>query len=261
MAFAELAGVPVSAGLYALLLPVVAYAVFGSAPRVVVGPEGTVALLVATALAPLAATGSAEYAALAAMLALLVGLVFFVARLVRLGWIADYFSQAVLVGYITGVAVVLILGQISKLVGISSDEDGAIRETLDIVRHLGDASGATVVVGAVSLGLLVVADRISKRIPGALVVVVLGIAASWALDLAAEGVAVTGPVPSGLPSLAVPDVSRRTSAPSLRLRWRSSWSRSPTPFSPPAPSPPAITRSSTLTRSCWHSDSPRSPQG
>ncbi len=208
MAFAELAGVPVSAGLYALLLPVVAYAVFGSAPRVVVGPEGTVALLVATALAPLAATGSAEYAALAAMLALLVGLVFFVARLVRLGWIADYFSQAVLVGYITGVAVVLILGQISKLVGISSDEDGAIRETLDIVRHLGDASGATVVVGAVSLGLLVVADRISKRIPGALVVVVLGIAASWALDLAAEGVAVTGPVPSGLPSLAVPDVSR-----------------------------------------------------
>ena len=208
MAFAELAGVPVSAGLYALLLPVVAYAVFGSAPRVVVGPEGTVALLVATALAPLAATGSAEYAALAAMLALLVGLVFFVARLARLGWIADYFSQAVLVGYITGVAVVLILGQISKLVGISSDEDGAIREALDIVRHIGDASGATVVVGAVSLGILVVADRISKRIPGALVVVVLGIAASWALDLAAEGVDVTGPVPSGLPSLAVPDVSR-----------------------------------------------------
>ena len=208
MAFAELAGVPVSAGLYALLLPVVGYAVFGSAPRVVVGPEGTVALLVATALAPLAAAGSAEYAALAAMLALLVGLVYFVARLVRLGWIADYFSQAVLVGYITGVAVVLILGQISKLVGISSDEDGAIRETLDIVRHISDANGATVAVGAVSLGVLVVADRISKRIPGALVVVVLGIAASWVLDLAAEGVNVTGPVPSGLPSLAVPDVSR-----------------------------------------------------
>jgi sulfate permease, SulP family len=208
MAFAELAGVPVSAGLYALLLPVVGYAVFGSAPRVVVGPEGTVALLVATALAPLAAAGSAEYAALAAMLALLVGLVFFVARLARLGWIADYFSQAVLVGYITGVAVVLVLGQISKLVGISSDEDGAIRETLDIMRNISDASGATIAVGAVSLGLLIVADRISKRIPGALVVVVLGIAASWVLDLAARGVSVTGPVPSGLPSLAVPDVSR-----------------------------------------------------
>ena len=208
MAFAELAGAPVSAGLYALLLPVLAYAVFGSAPRVVVGPEGTIALLVATAIAPLAASGSAEYAALAAMLALLVGAVFFAARLVRLGWIADYFSQAVLVGYIGGVAIVLILGQIGKLVGLSSDEDGAIREALDIASRLGDANGTTVLVATVSILLLVMAARINKRIPGALVLVVLGIAASWALDLASEGVAVTGPVPSGLPSFAVPDVER-----------------------------------------------------
>ncbi len=207
MAYAELAGAPVSAGLYALLLPVLAYAVFGSASRVVIGPEGTVALLVATALAPLAAAGSAEYAGLAAMLALLVGVVFFAARLIRLGWVADYFSQAVLVGYITGVAVVLILGQLGKLVGVSSDQDGAIREVVDIVRHLDDANGATVVVGAVALGFLFLAARVSKRIPGALILVVLGIAASWALDLAARGVAVTGPVPSGLPSIGVPDVS------------------------------------------------------
>ncbi|MFN7149959.1 MAG: SulP family inorganic anion transporter [Microthrixaceae bacterium] len=207
MAYAELAGAPVSAGLYALLLPVLAYAMFGSAIRVVVGPEGAVALLVATALAPLAATGSAEYAALAAMLALMVGLVFFAARLIRLGWVADYFSQAVLVGYITGVAVVLILGQLGKLVGVSSDEDGAIREALDIVGRLGEANGATVVVAAAALGFLIVAGRISKRIPGALLLVVLGITASWALDLAGRGVAITGPVPSGLPSFGVPDVS------------------------------------------------------
>ena len=208
MAYAQLAGVPVSAGLYALLLPVLAYAILGSAPRVVVGPEGTVALLVATAIAPLAATGSAEYPALAALLAIMVGIVFLLARLARLGWIADYFSQAVLVGYITGVAIVLILGQLGKLVGISSDEKGAIGATLDIVRHLGVANGATVIVGALSLALLIVAGRISKRIPGALLLVVLGITASWALDLAARGVSVTGPVPSGLPSLEVPDVSR-----------------------------------------------------
>ena len=102
----------------------------------------------------------------------------------------------------------LILGQLGKLLGISSDEDGAIREAVDIIRHLGDANGATVVVAALSFGLLVILARISKRIPGALVLVVLGIAASWALDLASQGVAVTGPVPSGLPSLALPDVSR-----------------------------------------------------
>ena len=173
MAFAELAGVPVSAGLYALLVPVLAYAVFGSARQVVIGPESTVALLVATAIAPLAAAGSSEYAALAAMLALLVGLVFFAARLMRLGWTADYFSQAVLVGYITGVAVVLILGQLDKLVGVSSDEDGAIREALDILGHLDEANAATVVVSALSLGFLVLSARIGKRIPGALVLVVL----------------------------------------------------------------------------------------
>lgn len=208
MAFADLAGAPVSAGLYALLLPVVAYAVFGSARRVVIGPEGTVALLAAATIAPLASTGSTEYAALASMLALLVGLMFLGARLVRLGWIADYFSQAVLVGYITGVAVVLILGQLGKLVGVSSDQDGAVRETLDILRHLQDANGATVVLAVMSLSFLVVVSRISKRIPGALVLVVLSIAASWGLDLASRGVAVTGPVPEGLPSIAVPDVSR-----------------------------------------------------
>ena len=151
MAYAEIAGVPVSAGLYALLLPVVAYAVFGSARRLVIGPEGTVSLLVASALAPLAASGSTEYAMLAAALAIFVGLVFFAARLMRLGWIADYFSQAVLVGYITGVAVVLILGQLGKLVGVSSDRSGAIRETIDILKNLGDANGATIAVAAASL--------------------------------------------------------------------------------------------------------------
>ncbi len=208
MAYAELAGAPVSAGLYALLLPIVAYALFGSAPRVVIGPEGTVALLVATALAPLAATGSAEYAGLAAMLALLVGAVFLAARLIRLGWIADYFSQAVLVGYITGVAVVLVVGQLGKLLGVSSDQDGTLRVAYDVLRHAGDANAATVVVSALALGFLFVAAGISKRIPGALILVVVGIAASWLLDLAAHGVAVTGSVPSGLPSLTVPDVSR-----------------------------------------------------
>ena len=121
MAYAELAGLPVTAGLYALILPVVAYALLGSAPRLVIGPEGTVALLVASALAPLAAAGSPEYTALAAGLAIGVGGVFVLARLLRLGWIADYFSQSVLVGYITGVAILMILGQFEKLTGVSSD--------------------------------------------------------------------------------------------------------------------------------------------
>jgi high affinity sulfate transporter 1 len=165
-----------------------------------------VSLLVAASLAPVAASSAAEYGVLAAMLALLVGLVFLAARLIRLGWIADYFSQPVLVGYITGVALVLVLGQLGKLVGVSSDADGAIQQAFDIVRHLGDANLATVVVAALSLLLLVVLAKVGRRVPGALVLVVLGIASSWAFDLAGQGVSVTGPVPSGLPRLSLPHV-------------------------------------------------------
>lgn len=112
-----------------------------------------------------------------------------------------------LVGYITGVAIVLVLGQLGKLVGVSSDADGAVQEAVDIVRHLGDANGATVVVAVASLALLVVVGRLGRHVPGALLLLVLGITASWVLDLQGQGVSVTGPVPSGLPDLALPSVS------------------------------------------------------
>ncbi len=207
MAYAELAGLPVTAGLYALLLPVLAYALLGSGLRVVVGPEGAVALLVASALAPLAAAGSAQYSALAAALAVAVGVVFLLARLLRLGWIADYFSQSVLVGYITGVAVLMILGQMEKLTGLSSQYDNAVRSTIDIVRNIGDANPATLVVGGAAFAVLVLFGRFLPRWPGALIVVVLGIAAAWLLDLEAHGVSVTGSIPAGLPSVARPDVT------------------------------------------------------
>lgn len=206
MAYAELAGLPVTAGLYALLLPVLVYAGLGATRRGVIGPEGAVALLVATALAPLAVAGSPEYTALAAALAIAVGCVFVLARLLHLGWLADYFSQSVLVGYISGVAILMALGQLSKLTGVSSDADGEIRAAVDTLAHLGDANPWTVGVGLVSLAILVALQRLAPRWPGALIVVVLGMLASWALDLGARGVALTGPVPAGLPELARPDV-------------------------------------------------------
>jgi high affinity sulfate transporter 1 len=204
MAYAELAGLPVTAGLYALVLPVLAYAVLGSSVRVVIGPEGAVALLVASALAPLAVAGSAEYATLGAALAIAVGAVFLAARLLRLGWIADYFSQAVLVGYISGVAVLMILNQLEKLTGLSSAYDGVVRATIDVVGHLGNAHPATVAVAAGAFVVLILLGHFLPRWPGALVVVVLGILVSGLFDLEAHGVSVTGPVPAGLPSFALP---------------------------------------------------------
>ena len=206
MAYAELAGLPVTAGLYAVLLPVLVYAGLGATRRGVVGPEGAVALLVATALAPLAVAGSPEYTALAAALAVGVGCVFILARLLHLGWLADYFSQSVLVGYISGVAVLMALGQLSKLTGVSSDLEGEIRAAVDTIAHLSDANPWTLAVGVLTLVVLVTLQRLAPRWPGALIVVILGMFASWALDLGSHGVTLTGPVPAGLPDLARPDV-------------------------------------------------------
>ncbi len=207
MAYAEVAGLPVTAGLYTLLLPVLAYALLGSSPRAVVGPEGAIALLVASSLSPLAAEGSAEYVALAAALAILVGGVFLVARLLRLGWVADYFSQSVLVGYITGVAVLMIMGQLGKFTGLSSDSENAVKVAADIIRDISDAKPTTAAVGLAALTVLALIGRFLPRWPGALVVVVLGIGASWLLDLEAHGVSVTGSIPAGLPAFRRPDVS------------------------------------------------------
>jgi high affinity sulfate transporter 1 len=206
MAYADIAGLPVTAGLYSLLLPLVLYALLGSAPWLVVGPESTIALLVAAGLGPLAVAGSAEYTTLAAALALIVGGIYLAARLLRLGWVADYFSQAVLVGYITGVAILIVLGQLGKLVGISSEHDNAVVAAVDIVGHLHQANAATLLLATGSLILLVVLRHFLPRFPAALLVVVLGIVTSWSLDLVAHGVTIAGPVPAGLPDVAFPRV-------------------------------------------------------
>ena len=140
------------------------------------------------------------------MLALMVGGVFLIARLARLGWMADYFSHPVLVGYIHGIAIVLIVGQLEKLLGVDVDGGRVLEQLSDISRNLEATDAATVAVGVVSLAALVALRLVARRIPAALIVVVGGIIASAALGLQDEGVAVVGSIPSGLPSFAVPHV-------------------------------------------------------
>ncbi len=205
MAYAEIAGLEPIHGLYGLLLPAVAYMVFGSSRQVIVGPEGALAVLVATAVAPVA-DDAEHYAAAAALLAVMVAATFVVARLLRLGWVADYFSRAVLVGYIHGIAVVLIVGQLGKILGLSIDADDALPQVAEVVDELGDAHGLTAVIGLVSLAVLVVLRWRAPRIPAALVVVVGGIAVSAAAGLDDRGLAVIGDIPSGLPTLAWPSL-------------------------------------------------------
>ena len=204
MAYAELAGATPVAGLYALLLPTIAYAFLGSSRQLIVGPEGSLSALVAAAVLALAAAGGAEASELAALLALMVGACFVIARLLRVGWIADYLSRPVLVGYIHGVAVVLIIGQLGKLLGLDIDAVDPLPQLVEVVRELGDASWTTFAVGAIALAVLLPLRFAAPRVPAALIVVIGGIAASAAIGLAAEGVAVVGEIPSGLPEIEVP---------------------------------------------------------
>jgi SulP family sulfate permease len=204
MAYAEVAGLSPVNGLYALLLPTVAYALLGSSRQLIVGPEGSISTLVAAAVLPLAAVASSEAAELAAMLALLVAACFALAWVLRLGWIADYFSRPVLVGYIHGIAVILVIGQLGKLLGLSIDARDPLGQLWEVVRELGDVSGATVALAAAALGALFSLRAVMPRLPAALVVVVVTIGLSWALDLQAHGIAVVGAIPAGLPSFELP---------------------------------------------------------
>jgi sulfate permease, SulP family len=204
MAYAEVAGVSPVNGLYALLLPAVAYALFGSSKQLSIGPEGSIATLVGAAILSLAVAGSPDAAELAAVLALLVAIFFAAAWLLRLGWIADYFSRPVLVGYIHGVAVVLVIGQLGKLFGLSIDAKDPLPQLWEVITEIGSVSGATVAIAAVSLAALFGLRLLMPKLPAALLVVIVAIGLSWAFDFAAHGVTVVGPIPAGLPSFAIP---------------------------------------------------------
>lgn len=207
MAYAEVAGLSPVQGLYALLLPCVAYALLGSSRQVIVGPEGALAALLAAAIVPAAAGDSSTAASLAALLALLTGLLFVLARVARLGWIADYLSRPVLIGYMHGVVVILIVGQLPKLLGIGVDATHPIPQLVQLVANIGELSVPDLVVSVLALGALAGMRRAAPRFPAALVVVGVAILASAAFDLAEHGVAVVGSVPAGLPRVALPSTS------------------------------------------------------
>jgi sulfate permease, SulP family len=204
MGYAEVAGLSPVQGLYALLLPPVAYALLGSSRQLSIGPDGSVSALVGAAVVAGAAAGSADAAAVAATLALLVAGCFAIGWAARLGWIADYLSRPVLVGYIHGVAAVLVIGQLGKLLGIEVDADDPLRELVETVGALPSASLATAAVGVGALLVLLSLRYLAPRVPAALLLVVGGIVLSSALALAGHGVAVVGEVPSGVPSVGLP---------------------------------------------------------
>jgi sulfate permease, SulP family len=197
MAYASVAGVPVQYGLYSVPLAVLGYALFGGSRELFVGPSSTVAVLAASTVAPLAASGSDAYIALIASLSILVGVLYVVLGLFRLGFVARFFAKPVLDGFIIGLGIFIAVGQLHKVVGLPSVSGDTIEKAWNVVRHVGDWSLTTTAVGAGALVLLFGLERISKKIPGAIIVVVIGLIVSQAADLTTHGVEVVGNVPSG----------------------------------------------------------------
>lgn len=207
MAYATLAGLSPIVGLWAALAPLLLYAVVGSSRHLSVGPESTTALMIATVVAPVAAGDAGRYAVLASMLAVLVGVICLLAGIARLGFLANLLSRPVLIGYMTGVAIVMMASQLGKITGAEVTGDEFVDQMHSFADGIDDAHGPTIVMAASVLALLLALDRWAPRVPGPLLVVLAATAVVAVLSLESDGIAVVGSIPSGLPVPAVPLVS------------------------------------------------------
>ena len=207
MAYAQIAGLPAAAGLVAVVAPTLAYAVLGSSRQLSVGPESTTALMTATAVAAVGVDGPEAYAALAAALAVVTGVLCVLGWLFGLGFLADLLSKPVLVGYLTGVAVLMVVSQLDTLTGIEVEGESLPAQVWSVLGHLGDAHLPTLVLSTTLLVLLLVASHLWPRLPNPLLAVLLGAAAVTVLGLEDLGVATVGPLPDAVPSLTLPDLS------------------------------------------------------
>jgi high affinity sulfate transporter 1 len=210
MAYAELAGLPPITGLYTSILCLVGYAVFGPSRVLVLGPDSSLGPMIAATIIPIVgANGDPQRAvALASMLALLVGVMTVLAGVAKLGFVADLLSKPTQIGYMNGLALTILVGQLPKLFGFSVDADGLIPEAAGFAKGLasGEAVAAALAVGLLGLVLIALLQRLVPKLPAVLVAVVVSILAANAFNLADHGVSLVGPLPGGFPPLTLPSV-------------------------------------------------------
>lgn len=204
MGYTQIAGMPVVTGLYTILIPAALYAFFGSSRHLIVGADSATAAIMAAGLTGLAATASPEYVAYAGILALMAALFLFIARLVKLGFLADFLSQTVLIGFLTGVGIQVAIGQVPGMLGISGGGADPVQELINDFQQLGQTNVYTLVVSVVVLGTILICRKINQKIPGALIAVIVAILASAFFNLSQYDVAVLGIVPGGLPTIGLP---------------------------------------------------------
>jgi len=201
LGYSKIAGMPVVTGLYSLLLPLVAFAAFGSSRYLVVAADSATAAIFADGVSGTATPAGAQYVALAAIVAVLTAVILLLARLLRLGFIADFLSRTVLVGFLTGVGLQVGISVLSEMLGVPVDSHRPVVELWEVGRGLPRANLPTVALSASVLAFVLLLRRFAPKVPGALVAVVAAIAASAAWNFAGHGIATIGPVAGGLPHL------------------------------------------------------------
>ncbi|MGO9298433.1 MAG: SulP family inorganic anion transporter [Streptosporangiaceae bacterium] len=210
MAYAELAGLPPITGLYTSILCLAGYAVFGPSRILVLGPDSSLGPMIAATILPLiAANGNAERAvALASVLAMMVAAIMIVAAVAKLGFIANLLSKPTMIGYMNGLALTILVGQLPKLFGFKVEADGFIGEITGFVKGLanGEAVAAAAAVGIAGIVVILVLQRWLPKVPAVLIMVVLAIAATTVFNLAGHGVSLVGVLPQGFPPLTIPHV-------------------------------------------------------
>jgi SulP family sulfate permease len=210
LAYASIAGVSPVVGLYAAPAALVLYAAFGSSRHLIVGPMSATAALSAAIVADFALPGDDLFTTTTVALALVVGVVALVAGLLRLGFVANFISEPVLKGFIVGLALTILAGQLPKLFGVEGGAGNFFERIVELVGHLGETNVPTLVLGLVCLALVIGLKEWLPVVPGALVAVAVGIGAVTLLGLDEQGVAIVGTIPSGLPPVGIPslDVNR-----------------------------------------------------
>ncbi len=210
LATSRLAGMPPITGFYAFVAGSVLFALLGSNPQMSVGADSTIAPLFAAGVSALALTGSSHYVELVAILAVMVGLMVMLVSLLRLGWIAEFLSTPIVTGFLSGVAVIIIIHQLPDFLGLPPTSGSNTNRVGNVATHLGEVNGWTLAIGLGVLVVMFVSARLDRRIPGALIGMVVSTALVGALGLQAHGVAVLGTVQTGVPHFGLRGLSWST---------------------------------------------------
>ncbi|SIT41635.1 Sulphate transporter [Paraburkholderia piptadeniae] len=204
MGYTKIAGTPTVTGLYTILLPLVAFVVLGASRQLVVAADSATAAILAGTLTAVAALGSREYVGLTSTVALTVAVMLVIARIFRLGFLADFLSRSALIGFLTGVGIQVAAGELAGLIGLAKQGHGPLMQIVSVMQRVAGANYPTTVLSIAVLVVIIGCKRIAPRAPGALIAVIGSIVASGVFNFAGHGIAVTGEVPGGLPSLFLP---------------------------------------------------------